>query len=277
VRLRVEEHQLLLDADGQRGGSVEGGAQGGGIGLRQSARGYERGVRLLTPPGVFRPLSDTWMLAEALREATLPPRASVLELCTGSGAVAIAAALRGAREVTAVDVSRRSMLAVRLNARLNGVRVRARRGSLFEPVGRARFDAIVSNPPYVPADGEELPRSWPDRCWDAGLDGRVVLDQIVEQAPEHLRPGGFVLLVHSSICGTDRTLEGLRAGGLEADVVVRRRGPLGPLMTARVHTLEARGLLPPGQREEEVVVVRGRRPALSAASSGASSRRGAAA
>jgi release factor glutamine methyltransferase len=217
------------------------------------------------------------MLADALREATLPPRASVLELCTGSGAVAITAALRGAREVTAVDVSRRSMLAVRVNARLNGVRVRARRGSLFAPVGRARFDAIVANPPYVPAEEHDLPRAWPERCWDAGLDGRVVLDQIVGQAPRHLRPGGFVLLVHSSICGIERTLDGLRAGGLEADVIVRRRGPLGPLMTARVHTLEQRGLLPPGQREEDVVVIRGRRPALSGASSAASSRRGAAA
>src|SRR3954447_17538939 len=198
------------------------------------------------------------MLAEARREATLPPRASVLELCTGSGAVAIAAALRGAREVTTVDVSRRSVLATRLNARLNGVRVRARRGDLFAAVGRARFDAIVSNPPYVPAADGELPRSWPERGWAAGPHGRAILDRIIAEAPGHLRPGGFVLLVHSSICGIERTLEGLRAGGLEADVVARRRGPLGPLMSARVHLLHERGLLRPGAREEEVVVVRGR-------------------
>ena len=231
-------------------------------------------MRLLTPPGVFKPLSDTWMLADVLRDSTLPPRASVLELCAGSGAVAITAALRGAREVTTVDVSRRSVLATRLNARLNGVRVRARRGDLFAAVGRARFDAIVSNPPYVPADGEEPPRSWPERCWDAGRDGRVLLDRIVAEAPAHLRPGGFVLLVHSSICGVERTLDGLHAGGLEADVVARRRGPLGPLMSARVHLLHERGLLRPGAREEEVVVIRGR---ASAGASGASSTTGAAA
>jgi release factor glutamine methyltransferase len=169
--------------------------------------------------------------------------------------------MRGARSVTAVDMSRRSVLAARMNARLNGVRLRAVRGDLFEAVAGRRFDAILANPPYVPAEDDELPTTWPDRCWDAGHDGRVLLDRIIAEAPAHLRPGGFVLLVHSSICGTDATLDGLRAGGLEADVVVRRRGPLGPLMSARARTLEERGLLQPGQREEEVVVVRGRAPA----------------
>ena len=57
----------------------------------------------------------------------------VLELCTGSGAVALAVAAAGAR-VTAVDISRRSVATVRLNALLRAVRVRAMRGSLFEPV-----------------------------------------------------------------------------------------------------------------------------------------------
>jgi release factor glutamine methyltransferase len=218
-------------------------------------------VRLVVPPGVFRPPSDAWMLADVLRDQTLPPRASVLDLCTGSGVLAVSAALRGAREVTAVDVSRRALLAARFNARLNGVRVRALRGDLFAPVGRARFDAIVSNPPYVPGVMESIPRSGLARAWEAGHDGRVLLDRICAEAPAHLRPGGFILLVHSSLCGTDATLGMLREGGLEADVVARRRGPLGPLMSARVQALEERGLLRPGQREEEVVIVRGRAPA----------------
>src|SRR6059058_2755540 len=198
------------------------------------------------------------MLADALRVATLPPRASVLGLCTGSGALAVAAAQRGAREVTAVDISRRAILAVRLNARLNGVRVRAVRGDLYAPLGRGRFDVIVSNPPYVPADSDGLPRSGRARHADAGHDGRILLDRIIDGAPDRLRPGGSLLVVHSSIIDIDRTLDRMRAGGLEADIVVHRRGPLGPLMSARVHMLEGRGLLRPGQREEEVAVIRGR-------------------
>jgi len=217
-------------------------------------------VRLLFPPGVFRPPSDTWMLAESLRTATLPPRASVLDLCTGSGVLAIAAARRGAREVTAVDISRRAVFAARLNARLNGAHVRVLRGDLYAPVRRSRFDLIVSNPPYVPADTNGLPRSGPDRHWAGGLDGRALLDRIIGDAPEHLRRGGTLFVVQSSIIDIDRTLELMRSVGLESDVPIRRTSPLGPLMSARVHMLERRGMLRPGQRDEEVAVVRGRVP-----------------
>jgi release factor glutamine methyltransferase len=223
-----------------------------------------RHVRIITLPGVFQPRSDTWLLAQQLREQTLPPRASVLDLCTGSGALAVCAARRGARDVTAIDVSRRAAWTARINARLNGVRVRALRGDLFAPVVGRRFDAIVANPPYVPAARDELPRRGPERAWDAGLDGRALLDRICAQAPAHLRPGGFVLLVHSSVCDGERTLERLRAGGLEAEVVARQHGPLGPLLRARVSALVRRGLLRAGTGEEEVLVIRGRRPVGSA-------------
>jgi release factor glutamine methyltransferase len=226
-----------------------------------ATRDMSPAMRILTLPGVFRPISDTWMLADVLREQTVGPRSSVLDICTGSGALALVAAKRGARHVTAVDVSRRAVLTVRLNARVNGVRVRALRGSLFAPVADERFDVIVSNPPYVPAEREDLPATGLERAWDAGRDGRVLLDRICAQAPEHLRPGGVVLLVHSTICDVDATCAALEAGGLQADLAMSRRGPLGPLMRSRVHHLEREGLLRPGQREEDVVVIRGRAPA----------------
>ena len=217
-------------------------------------------LRLLTLPGVFRPISDSRFLADVLREQTLPPRASVLDLCTGSGILAITAAVRGARDVTAVDVSRRAVATVRLNARLNRVKVRAVRGDLYEAIGGHRFDAIVSNPPYVPGDDDELPDSGPARAWEGGRDGRLILDRIIAGADAHLRPGGFILLTHSSVLGTDRTISDLEHAGLEADCVARRRGPLGPLMQARVHALEQEGMLRPGQRHEEIVIIRGRKP-----------------
>jgi release factor glutamine methyltransferase len=218
-------------------------------------------VRILAPPGVFRPHSDTWLLAEALCSQTLAPRATVLDLCTGSGALAIAAARRGARRVTAVDVSRRAVLTARLNARLSGMRVRVLRGDLFAPVASERFDVIVSNPPYLPAETPELPRAGLRRAWDAGTDGRVLLDRICAQAPAHLRPGGSLLLVHSSVCDGAATIGALQAGGLDVDVLARRRGPLGPLLAGRTRLLEERGLLAPGRREEEMLVIRGTAPA----------------
>lgn len=210
-------------------------------------------MRLVALPGVFSPISDSWMLVDALR-AELRPGARVLDLCTGSGVAAIAAALAGAEESVAVDVSRRSVLTVRLNARLNGVRVRALRGDLTAPVRGERFDVITSNPPYVPAAGDALPDRGPERAWEAGRDGRALLDRVLEEAPPLLTPGGALLVVHSDLIGEARTLERMRAAGLHADVAVRRRGPLGPLMRARAEA----GLLPPGTTDEEVLVFRGR-------------------
>ena len=214
-------------------------------------------MRLVTPPGVFRPISDSWLLADALDREDLPPGARVLDLCSGSGALAIRAAARDrSREVVAVDVSRRAVLTIRLNALLNGVTVRARRGDLFAAVAGERFDAVVSNPPYVPAPTDELPERGLARAWDAGRDGRAVLDRICAEAPAHLHPGGVILLVHSSLLGYEPTADALSSGGLDVDLAVSERGPLGPLMRAR----RAAGLIPPVD-EEDVLVVRGRKPA----------------
>jgi release factor glutamine methyltransferase len=213
-------------------------------------------MRVMTLPGVFTPRSDSWMLARALC-GHLRPGQSVLDVCTGSGAIAVAAAQCGAGRVTAVDISRRSVATVRINARLNGVRVRALRGSLFEPVAGERFDWIVSNPPYMPAEGDDLPTRGPARALDAGTDGRVLLDRICSEAAAHLNPGGAVMLVQNDLIGLDPTVAALERTGLRVDVVERHHGPLGPILTARAPMLEARGMLAPGVREEDILIVRG--------------------
>ena len=220
----------------------------------------ERSLRIVVPPGVFRPRSDTWVLARLLAEHTPLPGATVLDVCTGSGAIAVAAAKGGARHVTAVDVSRRAVLTARLNARLNGARVRALRGDVFAPVQGERFDTIVSNPPYLPAADDELPTRGAARAWDAGRDGRALIDRIAEEAPPLVKPGGRLLLIQSSLTGTSATLARLEQAGFEdVEVVFRRRGPLGPLLTERAEELERRGLLREGEREEELVAIRGRK------------------
>jgi release factor glutamine methyltransferase len=215
-------------------------------------------MRLVTLPGVFRPIADGRLLA-ACMQREIRRGAEVADICTGSGILAVAAARAGAR-VTAVDVSRRAVLSARINARLNGVSVRAVRGDLLAPLAGERFDVIVSNPPYVPTPTDTTPTG-AARAWEAGRDGRRLLDRICEHAPRHLRPGGVLLLVHSSVCGERLTVERLRRQELHTDVVARRRGRLGPLLSRRAGELERAGLLEPGEREEELLVVRGRRPA----------------
>jgi release factor glutamine methyltransferase len=195
------------------------------------------------------------MLAAAIARQGLAEGARLLDVCTGSGMLAVAGALCGAR-ATAVDVSRRAVWTARLNGRLNRVEVHALRGSLFAPVAGERFDLIVSNPPYVPSTEPTLPERGLKRAWEAGNDGRVLLDRICREAPDHLRPGGAILLVHSTLIGEERTHELLERGGLEVETIERRRGPLGPLMQQRVRE----GVLPPDTTEEEVVIIRGTAP-----------------
>jgi release factor glutamine methyltransferase len=219
-------------------------------------------VRIVVFPGVLRPPSDCRLLASVVHELDAVRDRSVLDVFTGSGALGVVAAREGAREVTAVDVSRRAVLNARLNARLNGVRLRVVRGDLFEPVARRRFDVILANPPYVPSEKAELPPRGAERAWDAGLDGRALLDRFCAEVVRHLSPNGRVLIVQSSLSGEDATLSGLASCGLEARVAARERGPLGPIASARREMLVARGLLGPGEKEEELLVIHAARGAL---------------
>ncbi|MBA9005577.1 HemK2/MTQ2 family protein methyltransferase [Thermomonospora cellulosilytica] len=211
---------------------------------------------MLRPPGVYRPQGDTALLMKALREAAIPPGARVLDLCTGTGAVAVAAALWGARHVTAVDVSARAVLAARANAALRRLPVRVLRGDLAEPVAGERFDLITANPPYVPCRDGEPPRHGAARAWAAGPRGRSQLDRLCASAPALLNHGGTMLVVHSALCGVQETLDALRDRGLKASVAARRREPFGPVMHARAAELEDAGLIRRGQRYEELVVIR---------------------
>jgi release factor glutamine methyltransferase len=213
-------------------------------------------MRIVRLPGVFEPRSDTWLLAAHMRR--LPQaRGAVVDVCTGSGAIAITAARASATSVTAVDISWRALATTRINARLNGLRVRTRRGRLLAAVSGEAFDLIVSNPPYLPSEEEEIPTRGTARHTEAGPDGRVLLDELIAQAPAHLRPGGVLLVTHSSVNGEEESLERMRDAGLEPSVLERRRGPLGPLLAARRRHLEANGLLEPGLAEEDLLILAG--------------------
>jgi release factor glutamine methyltransferase len=182
-----------------------------------------------------------------MRERGLARGARVLDVFTGSGVLAVAAGQAGARDVTAVDISRRAAFCAAVNGRLNGVRVRARAGDLFTPVRWESFELITANPPYVPG-ADDPPRTGAARAWEGGRTGRMLVDRFAAEAADHLTPEGRVLMVVSSLTGEAETLAALRAGGLEPQVVARERGPLGPLVSARAELLEQRGVLAPGQR-----------------------------
>jgi release factor glutamine methyltransferase len=217
-------------------------------------------MRIVTLPGVLRPPSDCWLLARVMRDGRYAPAASVLDVFAGTGALAIAASTEGAAAVTAIDVSRRATLNIRINAALNHARVRVLRGDIFAPVAGERFDLIVANPPYLPSFDDEPPTNGRSRAWDAGLDGRALVDRMIASLADHLNPGGRALIVHSSVTGEQATLDALRGRGLEATVKVRQRGSLGKLLSACAAMLAERGLLPDGADEEDMLVMEALHP-----------------
>jgi release factor glutamine methyltransferase len=211
---------------------------------------------LLKIPGVYGPYRDSELLAQTIPDhVTRGDR--TLDLFTGSGIQAITAGRAGAGDVWAVDVSRRAVASAAINGRLSGVRVNARRGDMFAPVADQSFDVITANPPYVPeveTDGASVRGA--ARAWEAGADGRRFLDPLLGGLRRHLRPGGRALIVHSSLCGIDRSLRRLDEAGFDAEVIVSESAPLGPITAPRADALERLGLLDPGVRTEKTIVIR---------------------
>ncbi|WP_258050189.1 HemK2/MTQ2 family protein methyltransferase [Streptomyces finlayi] len=209
-------------------------------------------------PGVYGPQADSLLLAAAMRREGLRPGLEVLDLCTGSGLLALHAARLGAR-VTAVDISRRAVASARLNAALTRLPVSVHRGDLLSGLRGRLFDAVVSNPPYVPAPSVSPPRRGARRAWDAGLDGRIIVNRICDEAPAVLRSGGLMLIVQSALSAPDETVRRLARAGMRASVSDRLAIPFGPVTQERLGWLRARGLLSSHADREELVVIRARK------------------
>lgn len=213
---------------------------------------------------VYPPQEDSLLLIDAMTEAGLAPGARVADLCTGSGVVAIAAASEGA-EVTAFDICPKAVQRSRQNALTAGVSVDVHRGSWARAVEFGPFDVVLANPPYVPeapSDDSGLipPTAGPSQAWNAGPDGRDVLDPMCAAAPLLLDEGGTILIVQSECSNVKRTLGVLRAHGMHSEVVAQQMIPFGPVMAARAPWLMRAGLLPRGSRYERIVVIRADAP-----------------
>ena len=158
------------------------------------------GLKLYVDERVLIPRQDTETLAEAAIVALQgKPKADVLDLCAGSGAIglSIATLVPGAK-VTLADVSAGALEVARKNAKLLNVSAEFRAGDLFEAVQWDKFDLIVSNPPYIPS-GElaELQREVqfePAMALDGGADGLDFYRRIAEGAGKYLNPGGSIYL-----------------------------------------------------------------------------------
>ncbi len=160
---------------------------------------YFMGLKFIVDSHVLIPRQDTETLCEqALTFLRGHTGAEVLDLCTGSGAIAVSVArLQPGLRVTATDISSDALSVANENAHLNGVYVRLLQGDLFEPVAGERFDAILCNPPYLTADDmvhlqTEVARE-PRMALFGGEDGLMFYRRLAGEVYRHLKPGGYAL------------------------------------------------------------------------------------
>lgn len=165
-------------------------------------KAYIGGVPFFIDERVIVPRS---FIGEILLEASpfLPPTdsvLSVLDLCTGSGCLAILAAMVFPRaKITACDLSSDALDVARINVEAHALvdRIDLAEGDLFEPVGRRKFDLIIANPPYV-ADAEVAAfsaehRAEPVLAHHGGADGLEIVRRILLEAPRHLNQSGGLI------------------------------------------------------------------------------------
>jgi release factor glutamine methyltransferase len=173
------------------------------------------GLALSVNPTVLIPRPETELLVDLALERK---PASVLDLGTGSGAIAIALKfnLPGTR-VVAVDSDLSALVTAKRNAAKLNLEIDFRHGRWFEPVAGERFGLIVSNPPYVASGDPHLPdlRHEPRGALVAGPEGLDAIREIVKAAGVFLLPGAWLLLEHGF--GQEEAVRELISGaGLES-------------------------------------------------------------
>ncbi|HEY5946979.1 MAG TPA: peptide chain release factor N(5)-glutamine methyltransferase [Kofleriaceae bacterium] len=190
------------------------------------------GLPFYVDPAVLVPRPDTETVIEVARSLRTDRKAPcrVLDLCTGSGAIAISLAKElPAARVIATDVSEAAAAIARRNAERNGVadRVEVRLGDLWEPVAGERFDLICANPPYIASSvietlQKEVKRE-PRVALDGGADGLQFYDRICAAARIHLEPGGALVVEHG-FDQADAVRERFTAAGFERITLVHDLG-----------------------------------------------------
>lgn len=158
------------------------------------------GMPLAIDRSVLVPRPDTETLVEVAKQLA-PAAMRVLDLCTGSGAIALALAKElPAARVIATELSPDAAKVARQNVAKHGLAVEVREGDLWTPVAGERFELIVSNPPYVATAvidtlSPEVRRE-PRIALDGGPDGLAFYDRICAAARDHLEPGGVLAVEH---------------------------------------------------------------------------------
>jgi len=170
---------------------------------------------------VYEPAEDTFLLAENL---CVNKNDFVLDMGTGCGMLGILTAKK-ARAVIAVDINPYAVCCTKMNTKLHGVerKMNILRGDLFQPIKEGeKFDVILFNAPYLPSEKEEQ-KTWIEKAWAGGFDGRELIDRFLLKASKHLKVDSRILLVQSTLSDVDKTMQALEKAGLQAEVVAKEK------------------------------------------------------
>jgi len=168
---------------------------------------------------VYEPAEDSYLFAEKL---VVSEGERVLDLGTGCGILGVLAA-KNAREVVAVDVNPYAVECAKQNALANGAarKISFVQADLFTSLrSNEVFDLILFNAPYLPAENAEAD-SWLGRAWAGGPSGRQVIDRFISEAVSHLKGTGKILLMQSSLTGTDETLKSFAENQMNPKVIAK--------------------------------------------------------
>lgn len=157
------------------------------------------GYDLMVNENVLIPRLDTEILIEtAIKEIKSRENATILDIGTGSGAIAIVLNKETNAKTIAVDVSEKALEVAKQNAITNNAEVEFIHSNLFENLGKIKVDFIVSNPPYIESSviaglDKEVRDNEPILALDGGEDGLDFYRVIVKEAKNHLNPNGMLL------------------------------------------------------------------------------------
>lgn len=167
------------------------------------------GLEILVGKGVLIPRPETELVTKEALDLLSPKKnPEILELCSGSGAIALALARNLPRsEVLAVEISEKALKYAKKNKKLNKIKnVKLLKGNLYGPVKGKLFDLIIANPPYI--EDKLIKTLAPEvKDWEplvalrGGPDGLEIIRKIINGAPGHLKPGGILVLELASGMG----------------------------------------------------------------------------
>ena len=178
---------------------------------------------------IYEPAEDSFLFAGNL---DIQKGAEVMDVGTGSGFLAVLAA-ENAKNVLALDVNPYAIRCAKANAALNSLesKIDFMQASLLTALNsKAKFDLILFNAPYLPSEVHEA-ESWIGRSWAGGVNGREVVDRFIMQVTIHLKLGGRVLLMQSTLTGVEETINNFAACNLYASVKAEQKLPFFETLT----------------------------------------------